>query len=381
MTARDDRKVFMCSFAAGARPAVFVSVGERFLLYHKRQNINMRNSKLVEFFEELDDTEAATSDNASARTTKKRQSKKQEMEARLFTRAQEISGASFNFTYKAARFEEAWLYDSLAPLVDHKWISDVLRKAKAGKEASVYLCAPGPAARQSELVAAKVYRPRMLRNLKNDQQYRDGRTDLDSEGKRVYKDADLHAIQKRSAHGEELRHQSWIAYEFLAMETLFAAGADVPRPYERSGNTIAMEFIGDALGPAPTLNEVRLDRAEALGLFERAMRNVEILLANGFIHGDLSAYNILYWEGEIKLIDFPQVVAPKGNHSAFRIFSRDVTRLCEYFASQGVDTNPHQIAGEMWMRHGFHLREEIHPRHLDPDDPRDRELWAGQSRR
>ena len=92
------------------------------------------------------------------------------MDAKLFVRAQEIS-REFQFTYKAARFEEAWLLDSLFEIAEHKWISDVLRKVKGGKEASVYLCRSGVAV-DAPLVAAKVYRPRMLRNLKNDQQYR-----------------------------------------------------------------------------------------------------------------------------------------------------------------------------------------------------------------
>jgi RIO kinase 1 len=335
----------------------------------------MSTHKLIEFLDELEDVESTNPNGA--RTLKKRQSKKQDMDARLFIRAQEHSRA-FRFTYQAARFEGAWLFEALTELAEQLWIKDVLRKAKAGKEASVYLCEPGTAARESKFVAAKVYRPRMLRNLKNDQIYRDGRTDLDGEGKRVYREADLHAIAKRSVHGEELRHQSWIAHEFAAMEMLFAAGADIPRPYARSGNTIVMDFVGDAVGPAPTLNEVRLERAEARPLFERVMRNVEILLAHGFVHGDLSAYNILYWEGEIKLIDFPQVVSPKDNHNSFRIFSRDVTRLCEYFAKQGVDSDPHRLARDLWEAHGFKTRVEVHPLHLDPEEPRDRKLWESR---
>ena len=335
----------------------------------------MSTNKLVELYEELDEIETSKPIPSGARVTKKRQSKKQESEARLFVRAQEIAGTSFQFSYKAARFEEAWLFDSLTELAGRGWIKDVLRKAKVGKEASVYLCSPGPAAPASQFVAAKVYRPRMLRNLKNDQQYRDGRIDLDAEGKRVFKEADLHAIQKRSAHGEELRHQSWIAYEFLAMETLFAAGADIPRPYERSGNTIAMDFVGDESGPAPTLSEVRLEGDEARPLFDRAIQNVEILLANGYIHGDLSAYNILYWDGELKLIDFPQVVLPKDNPSAWNIFHRDVIRICDYFSSQGVRCDAHKTASEIWSAHGYRVGKPLDPKYLDPNDPNDRRLW------
>lgn len=337
----------------------------------------MSKNQLREFLEELDDRNESDPLPSSKRIAQKRENKKREAEARLFLRAQEFA-REFQFAYKAARFEEAWLLDSLNEIAEHGWISDVLRKAKGGKEASVYLCKPGAAAHGSKFVAAKVYRPRTLRSLKNDQQYREGRIDLDSDGHKIFKEAEVHAIAKRNAFGEELRHQSWIAHEFRAMEVLFDAGADIPRPYARSGNTIVMDFIGDDLGSAPTLNEVALERDEARPLFDRVLRNVEILLANGFVHGDLSAYNILYWEGDIALIDFPQVISPKSNRRAFEIFFRDVTRLCEYFARQGVDSDPRRLSRDLWTRHGYKVREEIHPRLLDPEDGRDRGLWERQ---
>jgi len=336
----------------------------------------MSTDQLIEYYEDLEDSHSE-SQAANARTSKKRQSQKQEAEARLFQRANEIS-EKFQFTYKAARFEGAWLYDSLIGLAEQGWIRDVLRKAKAGKEASVYLCSPGPAAGRSEFVAAKVYRPRMLRNLKNDQQYRDGRVDLDGEGKSIHRDADLHAIAKRSVYGEELRHQSWIAYEYQTMEILFAAGADIPRPYALAGNAIAMDFVGDEVGSAPALSEVRLEAQEVRPLFERVLHNIEILLAQGVVHGDLSAYNILYWEGDITLIDFPQIVSPATNRRAFDIFARDVTRVCDYFAKQGLASDPARLARDLWAARGYHEREPIHPRDLDPEDARDRAAWKNE---
>ena len=233
------------------------------------------------------------------------------MDAKLFIRAQEIS-REFQFTYKAARFEEAWLLDSLVEIAEHKWISDVLRKVKGGKEASVYLCKSGVAV-DAPLLAAKIYRPRMLRNLKNDQQYRTGRADLDESGNVIIDDGTLHAMEKRTAFGEEARHQSWIAYEFTTLEVLHEAGADVPKPYAMEKNAILMGFVGDLSNSAPALNSVNLELDEAKPLYERVVHNIDLMLTHGRIHGDLSAYNILYWNGDITLIDFPQVVLPESN--------------------------------------------------------------------
>jgi RIO kinase 1 len=102
---------------------------------------------------------------------------------------------------------------------------------------------------------------------------------------------------------------------------------------------------------APTLNTVRLDPDEATPLFDEALRNVELLLAFGMIHGDLSAYNILYWEGRIALIDFPQATDIANNPNARAILRRDIARLCQYFAQQGDHRNPLAIADDLWRRY------------------------------
>src|SRR5512141_2598283 len=202
-----------------------------------------------------------------------------------FLNPQDDSRQNFKFTYPAARFESWWLLESLGEFYEHKWITDVLRRLKGGKEASVYLCRSGSAI-DAPLVAAKVYRPRSLRNLKNDGQYRTGRVDLDENGRAIVKDGDLHAMAKRTNYGEELRHQSWIAYEFQTLEILQDAGADVPKPYAMEKNAILMDYIGDLGSAAPTLNTVTLDRDEVFPLFERVIHDVDLLLSNDRIHGD-----------------------------------------------------------------------------------------------
>lgn len=336
----------------------------------------MSKNQLQDYLHELDDSAGGGSDSKRKRISQKRESKRREQEARLFIRAQEIS-REFRFTYKAARFEEAWLLDSLVEIADHQWISDVLRKVKGGKEASVYLCKPGEGV-DSAFVAAKIYRPRALRNLKNDAQYRVGRLDLDADGTALWKEADINAIAKRTSYGEEVRHQSWIAYEFRTMELLYAAGADVPKPYAMEKNAIVMDFVGDASLAAPALNAVNLSADEARSLFERVLKNMDIMLANGCIHGDLSAYNILYWKGNIKLIDFPQVVLPKNNPAAWGIFQRDVIRVCDYFSAQGVHCDARQIAADLWTTHGYRIGKQMDPKFLDPENPADRKAWEKQ---
>ena len=342
----------------------------------------MNTNKQIELFEDLDDREQIENFINKGQRRKRfpeRHFKVVRARNAEFLGAQDDSRRNFNFTYQAARFEEWWLLESLGDFYEHKWITDVLRRLKGGKEASVYLC-QASAESEAPLVAAKVYRPRSLRNLKNDAQYRAGRVDLDENGNAIVKDGDLHAMAKRTNYGEELRHQSWIAYEFQTLEMLSTAGADVPKPYALEKNAILMGYVGDIDTAAPTLSSVTLDRDEAHELFDRVVLNLNLLLDHERIHGDLSAYNILYWDGEITLIDFPQVVHPESNPTAWSIFLRDVTRVCQYFASQGVKVNARKLATDLWTAHGHRVVKEIDPRLLDADDPDDRKLWEKQKK-
>jgi RIO kinase 1 len=341
----------------------------------------MNSKDYLKLFDELDDDDALDAylqfDAQRPRGTKARISKKLEVEENAFIDAQDDTRAGFDFTYKASRHEAGWLLESLGAFYEQKWISDVLRLIKGGKEASVYLCRSGIVV-EAPLLAAKVYRPRQFRALKNDALYRVGRDELDESGHIITDDGPLHAIRKRTAYGEKLRHQSWIAYEYQALQDLHIAGADVPKPYTMGNNAILMGYVGDLGLAAPPLQSLDLEPAEAKTLFERTLWNIDLMLAHDRIHGDLSAYNILYWEEDITLIDFPQVVPPDGNPAAWTIFRRDVTRVCEYFALQGVYSDPHQLSAHLWRTHGHKIVRQVDPRHLDAENPADRQVWERQ---
>jgi RIO kinase 1 len=258
----------------------------------------------------------------------------------------------FETTYRPARHEAVWLLDSLRPFYDQGLITDVMAKVKGGKEANVYRCAADPAT-GVEWLAAKVYRPRMFRNLRNDKMYREGRTLLGESGRPV-KERDqrvMRAVNKKTDFGEQVEHTSWLMYEYNTMQQLHALGADVPKPLASGTNGILMTYCGDEDMAAPTLSEVTLERREAGRLFEDTLRNINLLLQNGLVHGDLSAYNILYWDGAITLIDFPQVAQIQTNPYAQMILERDITRVCEYFAEQGLHRDPKAIASHLWWQY------------------------------
>lgn len=257
---------------------------------------------------------------------------------------------TFSPTFQPGRNERTWLFSYLETFYITQVIDDILGRVKGGKEANVYCCTAHPST-GLDLIAAKVYRPRMFRNLRNDARYRQGRAVLDEEGKAVHSRRELLAIGKNTRFGQELRHISWLENEFQTMQLLYEAGADVPKPLMEGNNVILMEYVGGRSSPAAMLNHVRLESSEARRMFDRLVENLSIMLACHRVHADFSAYNVLYWEGQFKIIDFPQAVDPRRNPDALDLFIRDVDRLCQYFARYRIHQDAHQLADELWSRY------------------------------
>ena len=227
------------------------------------------------------------------------------------------------------------------------WISHVVREVKSGKEATVYCCAAGPSAGVA-LLAAKLYRAREHRSFRHASVYNAGRVVVD---KRLGR-----AFAKGTSKGQEVQQALWIGHEWETLSRLHALGADVPTPVARTDGALLMSYHGDAEAPAPRLQDVALRPDEAHYLFERLMRNVQLFLANDTVHGDLSAFNVLYWQGQATVIDFPQAVDPRTNPHALELLRRDVANLCRYFGRFGVRADATRIADGLWRRF---LRAEL----------------------
>ena len=84
-----------------------------------------------------------------------------------------------------------------------------------------------------------------------------------------------------------------------------------------------MEFIGDEMGAAPRLADTRLELSEAEDAFAQSLNIMVDLLKLGKVHGDYSTYNLLWWEGRVVAIDFPQVVDLEENPEAWDLLERE----------------------------------------------------------
>jgi RIO kinase 1 len=220
-------------------------------------------------------------------------------------------------------------------------ISAVLYPVKSGKEATVYCC-QAPAAAGGKLFAAKIYRSRDHRGFKNDAVYQEGRVITKGQVRR--------AVQKKSRFGREVQFDLWIDHEFEALTILHRAGVSVPQPVARAQSAILMEYIGDHQRAAPSLGGNDLSPRQARIVFDSVLNDIERCLAHNYIHGDLSAHNILYWQQRARIIDFPQAVDPRFNPNAFFLLARDIENVCQYFARYDLLYDGRRISEQLWRK-------------------------------
>jgi RIO kinase 1 len=306
-----------------------------------------------EYYEELFDPLAGGSRRSRRRKAKPQHTPKKSQQQIVAELADpEGYEGGFDTTYRPSRHEAEWLLESLRSFYDRELITDVLAQVKGGKEANVYCCEADPVI-GVDLLAAKVYRPQQFRAIRNDTLYRQGREVLTATGRAVKKTDHriMRAIGKKTRFGTQVMQTSWLMHEYKTMERMYQAGGTVPRPIAVSDNAILMGYCGEAGWGAPTLNQVDLDPNEAAILYREVLNNVELMLQHNLIHGDLSAYNILYWAGEITIIDFPQATDSLTNHNAYTILERDIARVCDYFGQHGVQSDPVAVTETLWHRY------------------------------
>jgi RIO kinase 1 len=130
------------------------------------------------------------------------------------------------------------------------------------------------------------------------------------------------------------------AREFTILQKAYRAGVPVPTPARRADNMFTMRFIGDG-AKAPLLKDVEPERPEELA--KQALRLVERLLDAFIVHGDLSKYNILCWNAQLFVIDFPQAVDFSSRvdrhlrlEEAKPLLLRDLRNLQSYFQDYDV---------------------------------------------
>ncbi len=131
------------------------------------------------------------------------------------------------------------------------------------------------------------------------------------------------------------------AKKFTILQKAYRAGVAVPTPAKRVDNMFTMRFLGGGT-KAPLLKDVVL--SEPADVSKQAIALVEKLLDAHIVHGDLSEYNLLFWDERLFVIDFPQAVdfsSKMDRHiqaeKAKPLLLRDLRNLENYFSRYGTE--------------------------------------------
>lgn len=233
-------------------------------------------------------------------------------------------------------------------VITDDFADEELGTLRAGKEAGCFLVRRRTVDRWCLLVR-KDYRQRSDRTYKEAPRAgeRSIRNNAYRESLVILGSRERRAARTRTAFGKEVIDSAWGGREFSMLRRLWEAGASVPYPVEEFGHGFLMQYVGTVGEAAPRLADVRLDRDEALVVFDRLIEQLRILVGEGIVHGDLSAYNVLMQHGRPWVIDVPQALDLYMHPRGMELFERDVTNLCSYFTRLGLPADAKRLTREL----------------------------------
>lgn len=191
-----------------------------------------------------------------------------------------------------------------------------IKLIKSGKEAEVHLVES-----EGTLLSLKVYKQNLKYSSRHDY------LKLHELGNGTK----MRAVRKKKKAGIRILGEVWVNREYKVLKDLYEEGANVPKPVLLGKNAYLMEYLGDINEPAPKLVDCKLTRIQAEIAFESVVECIWILLDLGYVHGDLSAYNILWFKEQTYVIDFPQVLNIFHNIDCVQKLIHDINQVNEYF--------------------------------------------------
>ena len=133
---------------------------------------------------------------------------------------------------------------------------------------------------------------------------------------------------------------SWVQREYRNLLKARQANLSVPTPLTLSNNVLVLEFIGDDGDIAPKLKDTVPKNPREF--FEKIVENLKKLHKAGFVHADLSAFNILNYDEKPVFIDFSQCTTLDSSR-ANEYLERDIRNICNFFKKIGLKVDEGKV--------------------------------------
>ncbi|WP_336021901.1 serine/threonine-protein kinase RIO2 [Halobellus salinisoli] len=172
--------------------------------------------------------------------------------------------------------------------------------------------APLGVGKESDVLEVQSYRPLALKF------HREGYTNF-------------REVMRERDYTSENQHVSWLytarkaaEREYETLESLFPT-VSVPRPIDQNRHAIVMDKF-DGI----ELHRTKLPDEQAVGVFDLILREIAAAYGIGYVHRDMSEYNVAVSESGVMLFDWPQAV-PTDHDNAREFLRRDIDNLLSYF--------------------------------------------------
>ncbi len=191
-------------------------------------------------------------------------------------------------------------YDLLAlrALVERDTITEFGSPLGVGKESDVY--------------EVRSYKPLALKY------HREGYTNF----REVHKERDYTADRQHVSWMYTARKAAEREHEIL--ETLYPT-VSVPRPIDQNRHAIVMEKMAGV-----ELSRAGLEDDQVLGVLDLLVSEVARAYDHGWVHADMSEYNVFVGNDGVTVFDWPQAVPTDHDHAA-EFLERDLRNILGYF--------------------------------------------------
>ena len=147
-------------------------------------------------------------------------------------------------------------------------------------------------------------------------------------------------VQKEREYTAEKEHRSWLytarkaaEREYDALETLYPE-VSVPKPVDQNRHAVVMEKLDGV-----ELSRAGLESGQVRGVLELTLEEMAAAYAAGYVHADVSEYNVFVSAEGVTVFDWPQAV-PTDHENSEELLERDIENLLGYFERKYPNETP-----------------------------------------
>ena len=138
-------------------------------------------------------------------------------------------------------------------------------------------------------------------------------------------------VMREREYTADREHVSWLytarkaaEREYDALETVYP-DVSVPRPVDHNRHAVVMERIEGV-----ELANAALEPGQAVPVLDLVLEEMAAAYDAGYVHADMSEYNVFVSEDGVTVFDWPQAV-PTDHENSDELLERDVANIVGYF--------------------------------------------------